>query len=74
MKKVKFLFTALLFFGTNAIFAAPSPPPASSTGGPTCWPPPCVPIDNGLIFLIAAGALFAAKKVYDLRKKPDAIS
>jgi len=73
MKTLKFSFTAILFFGANAIFAAPAPPPGSTTGGPACWPPPCVPIDNGIIFLIAVGVLYSAKKIYDSRKKTQII-
>jgi len=41
--------------------AAPPPPPPS----PGCWPPPCIPIDGGVSILIAAGALYGAKKSYD---------
>ncbi|PBQ31546.1 hypothetical protein CNR22_07120 [Sphingobacteriaceae bacterium] len=74
MKTLKSLFTVILFFGAQALFAAPAPPPSSSTSGPLCWPPPCVPIDNGIIFLIVAGVLFGAKKFYDLRKKEEVIS
>lgn len=29
-------------------------PPVGGT--PPCWPPPCIPIDGGVGFLIAAGA------------------
>ena len=67
-------FTAILLFGAVTIFAAPPPPPTGTTGGPACWPPPCVPIDNGIIFLVAAGALYGAKKMYDSRKKSQLIS
>lgn len=45
-------------------FSAP-PPPA---GGPGCWPPPCVPIDGGISFLIIAGAVYGGKKLYDKSK------
>jgi hypothetical protein len=36
-------------------------------GPPPCWPPPCIPIDGGLSALIAAGALYGAKRVHDNR-------
>ena len=72
MKTVKVLFTAIFVFAASIIFAAPSPPP--TTGSPSCWPPPCIPIDNGVILLVVAGALFGAKKLYDLRTKSEAIS
>ncbi|GAB4450980.1 MAG: hypothetical protein OHK0036_10670 [Bacteroidia bacterium] len=42
--------------------AAPPPPPPPPPG---CWPPPCIPIDGGVSILIAAGALYGAKKSYD---------
>jgi hypothetical protein len=33
-------------------------PPPPDHGGPICWPPPCVPINKGLVFLaISALAL-----------------
>ena len=35
---------------TNPHF--PPPPPG---GGAPCWPPPCIPIDSHLVFLIIAG-------------------
>lgn len=39
----------------------PGPPP----GPPPCWPPPCgIPIDGGITFLAAAGALYAGKKLF----------
>jgi hypothetical protein len=27
-------------------------PPPHGGGGPQCWPPPCVPINKGLAFLV----------------------
>lgn len=42
---------------TSAAMALPiSPPPPPD---PPCWPPPCIPIDNGVVFLMIAGALLA---------------
>ncbi|GAB4199858.1 MAG: hypothetical protein Fur0023_02600 [Bacteroidia bacterium] len=52
-----FVFVASVSFG-----AAPPPPPPPPPG---CWPPPCIPIDGGVSFLIAAGALYGVKKSYD---------
>ena len=61
-----FLFVAPVFAGT------PPPPPPSTTGStPSCWPPPCIPVDGGISVLIAAGALYGAKKFYENRKKND---
>lgn len=50
----------------SMIFSAPAPPPS---GGPGCWPPPCIPIDGGIGFLMAAGAAYGAKKMLSGRKK-----
>lgn len=61
---------AILIIGlslSSNLFSAPPPPP--SAGKPKCWPPPCVPIDGGISILMAAGALFGGKKLYDKSKK-----
>lgn len=41
-------------------------PPGGGPGG--CFPNPCVPIDGGISFLVAAGLAFGGKKLYDARK------
>ncbi|MBL7912863.1 MAG: hypothetical protein JNJ41_17500 [Bacteroidia bacterium] len=64
------LILFLVLFGSQVLFAAPPPPPS---GSPGCWPPPCVPIDGGITFLIAAGAAYGAKKLVDARKKNKSI-
>ena len=38
---------------------------------PPCFDPPCIPIDGGLGFLIAAGAALGGKKIYDATSKKD---
>lgn len=48
------------------------PPPGGQvpTGtGPPCWDPNCVPIDGGVGFLIAAGAVLGVKKIRDYKKQ-----
>ena len=44
-------------------------PPGSGGGStgttPPCWEPPCIPIDGGLGFLIAAGAFLGIRKLYN---------
>jgi hypothetical protein len=45
----------------TGLFAAPGPPPM---GGPPCWPPPCLPIDGGVLFLMIAGILLGGWKIY----------
>lgn len=53
----------------QGLFAAPAPPGGGVT--PPCWPPPCVPIDKGSVFLIIAGVALALWKLYTsyFRKK-----
>lgn len=58
----------ILFFslGLNLlVLSAPAPPPS---GGPGCWPPPCIPIDGGIGLLMAAGAAYGAKQMLSRRK------
>ncbi|GIV29492.1 MAG: hypothetical protein KatS3mg028_0558 [Bacteroidia bacterium] len=57
-----FLFLFFIFVASVCFGAAPPPPPPPPPG---CWPPPCIPIDGGVSFLIAAGALYGVKKSYD---------
>jgi hypothetical protein len=59
------LFAALVIFSSKEAMAAAPPPP----NGPPCWPPPCVPIDGGLIFLIVAGIALGGWKIYTSYKK-----
>ncbi|MBL7891950.1 MAG: hypothetical protein JNL63_04930 [Bacteroidia bacterium] len=54
---------------TNTLFAQPPGPPGGATTSPACWPPPCVPIDGGISFLIAAGIGLGVKKAYGSRKR-----
>lgn len=67
IKVIITLVTALALSGK--VFSAPPPPP--SAGKPKCWPPPCIPIDGGISILMAAGALFGGKKLYDKSKQKD---
>lgn len=78
MKTKAYLFIgklSLLIFvlGVNFMaFTQPpgGPPPGGPTGGgPPCWDPECVPIDGGLGFLIAAGAVLGVKKIRDYKKQ-----
>lgn len=71
MKILRGITILAFLFLTQFINAAPPPPPG---GTPNCWPPPCVPIDGGVTFLIAAGAAYGAKKIYDSRKKQSNLS
>jgi len=63
-------YSLLLFFVIIGLASYSAPPPPPGTG-PGCWPPPCVPIDGGITLLMAAGAAYGAKKIYDSKKKAD---
>jgi hypothetical protein len=67
------LITLLFVLMINIIaFAQPpgGPPPGGGGGtNPPCWDPECVPIDGGLGFLIAAGAVLGVKKIRDYKKQ-----
>ncbi len=69
----KFIFITLFLVAmsivNNAFAAGPPGPPGGGGGGPPCWPPPCVPIDGGLGFLLLAGVAYGGKKVYDISKE-----
>jgi len=76
MKKINFLIPLALLVlmmcvsdPSVAQVAGGGPPGPPAGGGPPCWPPPCVPIDGGLGFLLAAGALIGGKKIYDSKRE-----
>lgn len=60
-------FFILTPFFINDIYSGGGPPPPPG-GGPPCWPPPCIPIDGGIVFLIAAGIAYGGKKAFDAFK------
>ena len=53
--------TIFLFIGVRSLYAQPGPPTDPEADNP-------VPI-TGIEYLIAAGAAFGAKKIYDKKKK-----
>lgn len=74
MKYSKHFIFTFLFFAVvsifNSVFAGGPPgPPGGGGGGAPCWPPPCVPIDGGISFLLVAGAIYGGKKINDISKK-----
>lgn len=73
MKARIILLIYFVIIGTTICLAGPPPPPPSG-GSPTCWPPPCIPIDGGISFLIAAGALYGGKKLYNKQKEKKTLS
>lgn len=71
---VLFLKTTLLvciFLVQTALTQGAPPGPPGGGGGPPCWPPPCIPVNKGLIFLALAAFLLAAYKLRLFRSKPD---
>ena len=66
MRQLKqFIFTLIFLIALSIVNNA------FAGGGPPGWPPPCVPIDGGISFLLFAGAIYGGKKVYDISKKTD---
>ena len=63
---IVFVF-ALVLIGSSVALAQGPPPPGGGT--PNCFPDPCMPIDGGISFLLAAGAAYGAKKMYNSRNK-----
>ena len=69
-------FLLFLFVFLSTVFpllaAGPPGPPGGGSGGPPggCWPPSaCIPIDGGISYLLALGAIYGGKKIYDISKK-----
>lgn len=62
-----FSFVAMMVVGTDVLAGPPG-----GGGGPGgdggCIPPPCVPIDGGISFLVAAGVALGGKKIIDSLK------
>jgi len=70
MKKSIFIFSFLLISSLSNVQAQPPLPGGGGGGGtPNCFPPPCVPIDGGLSWLLIAGVAYGGKKVFDLNKE-----
>jgi hypothetical protein len=75
MKKRIFNLLGLFFvFVSLNLFAQPEGPGEPPGGEPPCWPPQdCIPADNGIIWMIAAGLLLAVYKIYQIRKNNEAM-
>ena len=56
---LKFLISGFMMLTAASVYAQIEPPP----------PPGGVPVDGGVSFLVAAGALYGAKKLRDARMK-----
>jgi len=71
MKKTLALTVVALFFvlPLMAQFGPPAPPSGAPCYGPFANPGVPCPIDGGVSILLAAGALYGAKRTRDLYKK-----
>ena len=70
MKTPKYFLVAyFILLGISEGFCGPPPP----GGTPGCWPPPCIPVDGGVTFLIAAGAAYGVKKLASSSNKKQKI-
>lgn len=72
MSKRHYQVLALLAFvlltGGIALHGQLPPPPPPPGPGPPCWPPPCIPVDGGILFAVGAAAIFGGKKLYNSLK------
>jgi hypothetical protein len=70
LRRLLALITIITFFALPvSVMGQDSPEPS---GPQECGYPfgePCIPIDGGVSFLIAAGVAYGGKKAFDLRKK-----
>ncbi len=67
--KISKILTTLALAITLSLGAAAQPPPPGDHGGEEDASPQETPIGSGLIILLALGAAYGAKKVYDARKR-----
>ncbi|MFN5673978.1 MAG: PID-CTERM protein-sorting domain-containing protein [Bacteroidota bacterium] len=71
MIKSKSITGIIVFVVLNAtvLYSAPTPP-GGGNNPPVCWPPPCIPLDGGIIALAAAGIAYGFYKSRVLHKAP----
>ncbi len=65
LNKYIFLFLIILLVAVSSqpCFAQ-LPPPPPPPPGPPCWPPPCIPVNSGLIYALGAALLFGVYAIY----------
>lgn len=69
---IPYLFTLcflLLIITVQAQVPGGGGAPGGSSPPGGCFPNPCVPIDGGIGFLVAAGVALGGKKLFDASKK-----
>jgi hypothetical protein len=66
---ISIIALVFILIGFDVLALPPGPP--GGGGGPPCWPPPCnpIPIDGGLSYLLAAGAVLGGRKLYKMNQK-----
>jgi len=71
MKKIFTLFVLFSSISFSIELRAQPPPPGGggNDSKPNCFPPPCVPIDGGLSWLLIAGSVYGGKKLYKANKE-----
>lgn len=68
----RLIYTGVLFLLICFAKDMNAQPPNPGGGGnetPNCFPPPCVPIDGGLSWLLIAGVAYGGKKIFELNKE-----
>jgi hypothetical protein len=64
-KILLFVFLVAGSYAESFGFGAPPPP----GGGAPCWPPPCVPINKGIVILCFAALFFGFYLIYSRGKR-----
>ena len=60
LNKIALIFVFILIF--NIYFSQQPPPGLPGNGNvPSCWPPPCIPIDGGISIFTFISILFGYK-------------
>ena len=70
MKKL-FLLLAIMFIGGMSLLAQAPPVPPTNPSGGGGGGPVGAPIDGGLGILLAMGAAYGGRKIYQFRKKKE---
>ena len=71
-KFAPYIFTIafiIVAFAIQAQVPAGGGAPGGTNPSCGCFPNPCVPIDGGISFLVAAGVALGGKKLFDASKK-----
>jgi hypothetical protein len=63
IRRVSALALLVVIVCINTMHAQPPPPPPPGDD-PPCWPPPCIPVDNGIIVAIGIAVAFGAFFLY----------